>query len=221
MFESSLSQVIFYILAVAAVVCAAGVVFFRNPVSSALSMAMSFAFTAAILFGLSATFLGIVQIIVYVGAILVLFLFVVMMMDVKAESNGPRNVWAYMLGAVLVGILSAAVFKTSMALPGASEGACPAKVLCDNATALTTGEQAQPKTGNYGGALPQINTPRANRLANPTMTQEEAARASYSDAKLLGIVLFGNYSIQFVILSFALLVGAVGAVALARKLKQD
>ena len=78
MFETSLCQILFYVLAALAVLCAAGVVAYRNPVNSAMCMAVCFAMVAAIFFGMGAQFLGIVQLIVYAGAILVLFLFVVM-----------------------------------------------------------------------------------------------------------------------------------------------
>ena len=68
-------------------ICACAVIFSRNPVTSAMNMALCFAGTAALLFGMGAQFLGIVQIIVYAGAILVLFLFVVMMLDIRTEEE--------------------------------------------------------------------------------------------------------------------------------------
>ena len=54
------------------------------------------------------------------------------------------------------------------------------------------------------------------------MSPEAAAAATgYPDIKLLGKTLFSQYNIAFVILSFALLSGTVGAVALARKIRKD
>ena len=111
MFESSLCQILFYLLAAMAVLCAIGVVAYRNPVNSAMCMAMSFAMVAAIFFGMGAQFLGIVQLIVYAGAILVLFLFVVMMLDIKTEEEDNsftvfRNLVRMAPGALVSGVFA-------------------------------------------------------------------------------------------------------------------
>ena len=59
-------------------------------------------------------------------------------------------------------------------------------------------------------------------INDPGMTPECAAKATgYPDVKLLGKTLFTQYNIAFVILSFALFAGTVGAVALARKIRKD
>ena len=63
------------------------VVFMRNPVSSAMMMALSFGATAAVMIGLGAHFLGILQILVYAGAIMVLFAFIIMLLNVKQETS--------------------------------------------------------------------------------------------------------------------------------------
>ncbi len=64
---------------------------FRNPVSSALSMVVSFIGMAALFIGLNAYFVGIIQILVYAGAIMVLFLFIIMLLDLKLpEKTGAR-----------------------------------------------------------------------------------------------------------------------------------
>ncbi len=75
----------FYIFAVILVVCAAMVVTARNPVHSVLFLIVAF-FNAAVLFLIAgAEFLAFILLIVYVGAVAVLFLFVVMMLDVDFE----------------------------------------------------------------------------------------------------------------------------------------
>src|SRR5215475_3182218 len=72
----------FYLLSVVLIVCALGVVFARNPVHSVLFLIATF-FTAAGLFVMvGAEFLAMLLVIVYVGAVAVLFLFVVMMLDI-------------------------------------------------------------------------------------------------------------------------------------------
>jgi NADH-quinone oxidoreductase subunit J len=76
----------------------------RNPVASALSLAVSFLGLAALFIGLDAHFLGIIQILVYAGAVMVLFLFIVMLLDLKGEA--ARQVrWPAVIGGMLVAAL--------------------------------------------------------------------------------------------------------------------
>ena len=81
--------IIFYILAVLAVVSAVMVITRKNPVESVLYLIFTFFVFAAFYITLSAEFLAAVQIIVYAGAIMVLFLFVVMLLDLN--SNEEKN----------------------------------------------------------------------------------------------------------------------------------
>ena len=79
-------MVFFFIFAVIAVVSAVGVVTLRNPVHSVLSLMVCFIQMAALFVLLRSPFLAAVQIFVYVGAVLVLFLFVIMMLDIRKAS---------------------------------------------------------------------------------------------------------------------------------------
>lgn len=209
--EYPICNILFYIFALLAVLFACNMLRTSNPVTSAMSMALCFACVAAILFGLGAQFLGIVQLIVYAGAILVLFLFVVMMLDVKAEENKKGRLGAGILGAVVAGILAGMVANIAINLPGGRSGSCPVKALwcdsCDTASCAADPREAalaaeQPE--NFGGPLPVVDP-----------------AASDNDAEMIAATLFNNYNIQFVILSFALLAGSAGAVALARKIRKD
>lgn len=207
----AISAILFYLFALAALVSAIGVVAFRNPVTSALSMALCFGFTAAIYFGMGASFLGITQIIVYAGAILVLFLFITMMLDVKKEEEKSVGRFAPMVTVAIVGIFAGMMVNTALKLPGAAEGRCPWHVLVENSCELcVTGCDKEaapaeaPKVGLYGGQLPPLQLPEGT-----------------SDAKLVGDNIFTHYGISFVILSFVLLAGTVGAVSVGRKLRRD
>ena len=77
----SAEVLVFDILAILAVIAGSGVVLLRNPVHSAVSLVVTFINLAGIFVMLRAEFLGVVQIIVYTGAILVLVLFVIMLVD--------------------------------------------------------------------------------------------------------------------------------------------
>ena len=73
----------FYLFAAVALLAAGAVISFKNPVHSVLSLVLTFFSTACLWLLLQAEFLGIVLILVYVGAVMILFLFVVMMLDVN------------------------------------------------------------------------------------------------------------------------------------------
>lgn len=102
----------FFVLAVASVASALGVIFFKNAVHSALSLILTLLFLALFYLQLGAMFIAIVQVLIYAGAIMVLFLFVVTMLVSEASDNEQRDriPWqrgvAAALGVVLVGALS-------------------------------------------------------------------------------------------------------------------
>jgi len=92
----------FWIFAVGLVASALAVVANRNPVTSAICLVVTFVFLACLFVTLEAVFLAMVQIIVYAGAVMVLFLFIIMLLDIKAESRRPIPY----LRIVFVGLLS-------------------------------------------------------------------------------------------------------------------
>ncbi len=99
--------VIFYLISAVCVLSAAGVVVANNPVHSAIFLVLCFFNVAAIFVMLGAEFLAVAQIIVYTGAILVLVLFVLMLVDPDdlPEFHAARPVQRYvglLLGAILL-----------------------------------------------------------------------------------------------------------------------
>lgn len=78
----------FWIFALGAVVSSGAVVVFRNPLYSALALILDFFFFAGLYALLSAHFMAIAQILVYAGAIMVLFLFIIMLLNLKEEELG-------------------------------------------------------------------------------------------------------------------------------------
>ncbi len=89
---------LFYIFSALALVGGIGVVVNRNPVSSAFSMIISFLGLAALFIQLDAFLVGTLQILVYAGAIMVLFLFIIMLLDVREEEK-RRHPMVNMIGA--------------------------------------------------------------------------------------------------------------------------
>lgn len=73
----------------------------RSPVASALCLVMSFLGLAALFVTLNAFFIGVVQVLVYAGAVMVLFLFIIMLLDLKAERRRKLNYLAVGGGAIV------------------------------------------------------------------------------------------------------------------------
>ena len=100
-----LVEILFYLFATILVCAAIGVIVSRNAVYSALSLVLCFVTSAAIWLLIQAEFLAVVLILVYVGAVMVLFLFVVMMLDVNVEELREGFVRYAWLGWLTAGAL--------------------------------------------------------------------------------------------------------------------
>lgn len=82
---------LFYFFSLVLLIFGVGVVINRNPVASALCLVVSFIGLAALYVSLNAYFLGVIQVLVYAGAVMVLFLFIIMLLDIKAETRRKLN----------------------------------------------------------------------------------------------------------------------------------
>jgi NADH-quinone oxidoreductase subunit J len=110
MFES----VVFYCFAAVMLLSALGVITARNPVHAALLLVLAFFTASAIWLLLRAEFLAITLVLVYVGAVMVLFLFVVMMLDINLERL-REGFWQYLPLGAAVGVLMAAEMAAVLA----------------------------------------------------------------------------------------------------------
>src|SRR5881296_4639613 len=96
-----MSPFLFWPFALLMLVFGVAVVINRNPVASALSLVVSFLGLAALFVSLDAYFIGIIQVLVYAGAVMVLFLFIIMLLGLRAEEQ-RRMKWIAFAGGVLV-----------------------------------------------------------------------------------------------------------------------
>ncbi len=205
-----LCDILFYLFAGLALLTSVLVVALRNPVSSAMCMAISFAMTAAVLFGLGAHFLGIIQILVYAGAIMVLFLFIIMLLNVKKEEKSRQGWFICCVASCVAAAFAGMVTSVALNLPGGRD--CPA--------ACTA--KAQPEQNAYAGKLPKIDPAAYAAKHNDEFRKDSAVlkelqSGDFPDTTMLGQTLFGKYNYQFALLSLILLVGTIGAVALCRR----
>ncbi len=105
----SASDIFFYILAFLTVACGIMVVanpFSRNPITSAMFLVLTIVCMAGLFVLLHAFFLAAVQILVYAGAVIVLFLFVIMLLDLKEEERRKVKVISAGLGTLSVGAIA-------------------------------------------------------------------------------------------------------------------
>jgi NADH-quinone oxidoreductase subunit J len=98
-----MSPFLFWIFASLMLVFGAAVILNRNPIASALSLVASFLALAALFVSLNAFFIGIIQVLVYAGAIMVLFLFIIMLLDLRAEELRKIN-WITVAGGIAVAL---------------------------------------------------------------------------------------------------------------------
>jgi NADH-quinone oxidoreductase subunit J len=127
--------VIFLIFAIVSVVCAINVVVQTHPISSALSLVGVMASLAVLYLQLGGTFIAGAQMIVYAGAIMVLFIFVIMLLNAGAESKQGRSFIATALGTpLLIALLGLLAYFVQRLFPatrvhfGGFEGAGPKQV---------------------------------------------------------------------------------------------
>lgn len=93
---------LFWIFSSLMILFALGVVLLRSPISCALSLVGSFIALAALFVTLDAFFIGIIQVLVTAGAVMVLFLFIIMLLNLQAEEHRPVKVGAMVGAGVIV-----------------------------------------------------------------------------------------------------------------------
>lgn len=183
---------LFYIFAAITLLFGVMVIASKNPVTSALSLAVSFVGLAALFVSLDAYFIGTIQVLVYAGAVMVLFLFIIMLLDIKAAEKLRPNYAAVAAAIILAGVL---VMQVATVLTGFEAGRK------STADAALRPQQALAAMGDK--ALPTI----ANDLKDGVLP----------DTKLMGLQLYHKYAFHLQIVGLLLLVGTVGVVVLSKK----
>ena len=183
-----MSEAVFYILAVFAVVAAVATIIQRNPVAAAMWLVGTMFALAGIYVLLNAQFIGAIQVLVYAGAIMVLFLFVIMLLNLAHDAGDLRR-WPAWLFALVV---ASAIATPLLALGGYT----PQRLATDAA-----------------GAAPWAD-PAAALPAGQAALQATADRGVVG---AIAVPLFQQYRVPFEITSVLLLTAAVGAVVLAKR----
>lgn len=123
-----MQDLLFYLFAAATLLCGVLVVvnpFSRNPVTSAMFLVLTIVSMAGLFVLLHAFFLAAVQVLVYAGAVMVLFLFVIMLLDLREEEQRRIKGAGAVLGVVIVGTIYAVLLRTFGSLSAAGGAAAP------------------------------------------------------------------------------------------------
>jgi len=170
------------------VVCALACILQKNPVASAIWLVGTMFALAGIYVLLEAPFLGAIQILVYAGAIMVLFLFVIMLLNLGRDDRDIRRWPAFLLaGALAVGIGSALA---------------------------ALGRYTPHRLGTEVAGVPQFGDPS---LALPGGVAGLEAAGRQGVVAAVAEPLFQTYLVPFEVTSVLLLAAAVGAVVLAKR----
>ena len=190
-------EAVFLVVSLVAVVAAAATIVSRSPVYAAIWFALSLVGVAGVLLVLGAQFLGVATIVVYAGAILVMFLFVLMLAQPAGlapydrVSNEPFL--SALAGAVLLGVLSLSIGRLSVAPSACCSLPSRAKAGADAAKPADQAAQSQPPAA----------------LAADPLAENHVAR--------LGGELFGRHLIAVEAAGVLLLVALIGAIAVVAR----
>jgi NADH-quinone oxidoreductase subunit J len=239
---------LFFVFSAVLLFAAFRVITARNPVYAALYLVLAFFQASAIWMMLSAEFLAITLVLVYVGAVMVLFLFVVMMLDINVDTL-REGFWKHFPLAAGFGVLIAlemsAVllggFRATEIAPAATAQVTTAKTTASapaSATALTTASQAASAATQTASVLatatasePASNATVASTVTSATMVVSKpavatasaasSATATISNTRALGILLYTEYLFPLEIAAVILLVAIITAIALTLRDRKD
>lgn len=116
--ESIIKLLLFYAFAAAAVVSAVMVVVKKNPVSSAMSLVVTFFSLSGIYVLLNSQFIAVMQVLVYAGAIMVLIIFVIMLLNLRASALGLYNKTASKAAVIIIFVLAMFVSLVAIVVTG-------------------------------------------------------------------------------------------------------
>lgn len=182
---------LFYLFAAMALGSSLLVVLNRNAVNSAMFMILTFVSTAALFFLLEAFFLGVLQILVYAGAVMVLFLFIIMLLDVDQASRRQMDKASVITATVMSAMLAFGVFFLFAPQEFAASEAPLAEVSSEAAAESSVADGTLP--GGYGLPLS-------------------------TESRSYGYALMTKYLLPVQVSGFLLLSALVGVVLISKRL---
>ena len=120
-----MSPLLFWVFAILMLAFGISVVAQPNPVSSALSLVVSFIALAALFVSLDAFFIGVIEILVYAGAVMVLFLFIIMLLDLHSGIRRKTNPVALGAGVIIALVFVGELWQVLSTFPAGRRGVPP------------------------------------------------------------------------------------------------
>jgi len=237
--------IFFWLFAIGAVTTSAAVIWLRTPLYSAIALVLDFFCFAGLYVMLSAHFMAIVQVLVYGGAIMVLFMFIIMLLNLREEKYAPMEFRTHhavaalasllLLGFMVSGIMALADFEeVQRARPVAVEGETliiatetrvPGLYADLNEAALQSkfeadikswSEGASPSDGKYRPFTAQTQE-IPPMLAGGKVNRREVPPASFGTVEPLSLLLVNRFVVPFELTALLLLGAIIGAVIIAKK----
>ena len=112
-----LQQIVFYVFSAMAIISAVMVILSKNPIQAALSLVVTFIASAALWILLQAEFLGLILVLVYVGAVMTLFLFVIMMLNLDGVTLRSSFVRHLPFVCIILALMLACIIITMLKVP--------------------------------------------------------------------------------------------------------
>jgi len=207
-------EAVFLIVSLVAVISAAATIVSRSPVYAAIWFALSLAGVAGVLLVLGAQFLGVATIVVYAGAILVMFLFVLMLAQPAGlapydrVSNEPFL--SALAGAVLLGVLSLSIGRLS-----AGPATCCEPPSRNAASPSTASQSTTTPSAAAGEPAPAAGDTASGPAAGMTATAVDPLAENH--VARLGGELFGRHLVAVEAAGVLLLVALIGAIAVVSR----
>jgi NADH-quinone oxidoreductase subunit J len=186
----------------------------RNPVHAALYLVLAFFQASGIWMLLKAEFLSIALVLVYVGAVMVLFLFVVMMLDINIDSI-RQGFWQHFPLAATVGAVIA--LELAAVLLGGFRISEPQKEVA----AQTISPAAVTAVAPLDVASSAVDAASAALTPMPAADVGHVVVAQTSNTKALGVLLYTEYLYPVQVAALILLVGLIAAIALTLRARKD
>ncbi|GAB4455337.1 MAG: hypothetical protein OHK0029_11290 [Armatimonadaceae bacterium] len=222
----SFQVLLFLLFGTGALAAAVAMVLFPNPIRSALMLVLNLFCVAVMYLLLNASFLAAVQVIVYTGAIMVLFLFVIMLLNLGSPERTPDRIkWqqpvAIVVGLVAAGVLSLVIFSSVPAVPVVRERDLSNSPMMMQAPTLTA-------PGDPGGAGVVGGAARGPAATGPVVVAvvDPESEIDYSDPEHMGTVAGVGLTLYnpalpwlfpFELTSVLLLIAVIGSVVLAKR----
>ena len=204
-------SVLFYAFSAVLLFASFRVITARNPVHAALYLVLAFFQAAGVWMLLQAEFLSIALVLVYVGAVMVLFLFVVMMLDINIDSI-RQGFWKHFPLAATVGAVIA--LELAAVLLGGFRMTEPQQAVTAQVatpTAVSAVASVDAASAAVGAAAVAASAPDVGHVVV----------AQASNSKALGVLLYTEYLFPVQVAALILLVGLIAAIALTLRTRKD